>query len=69
MTWNLAQQLESLWESVDSPPDIFGFLAEASASTDEVVSVVLTDQRLRWKTDTPLRVDDYLEQLPELSGI
>ena len=69
MTANLHKQLEALWESSDSPPDVFEFLQQNNgAAGDDVLAVLLTDQNLRWKTDAPFKVEDYLGRLPELAS-
>ena len=69
MTATLAQQLEALWKSSDSPPDVFEFLHQHNgAAGDDVLSVLLTDQGHRWKSEAPHRVEDYLERLPTLAS-
>lgn len=46
---------------------MFAFLGElAGLSRDEVLAVLLADQRYRWKSAGGLRVEDYLKQLPDL---
>ena len=37
-----------------------------SLDTDLLLHVLLRDQQLRWATDDPLRVEDYLRRLPVL---
>lgn len=66
---SIVQQFEALWEESDSPPDLFGFLGQHQESAqDEVVAVLVTDQNHRWKTDQPLKVEDYLEKLTDLAN-
>ena len=69
MPQDLAKQFGALWESSDSPPDIFAFLEQHNGSdaTDKL-AVLLQDQQHRWKTDQPLKVEDYLARLPELAS-
>jgi predicted ATPase/Tfp pilus assembly protein PilF len=63
----LAKQLTHLWQSGESPPDVLAFLdRHAGASARDVIDVVLADQQPRWKTDRPLRVEDYLAKLSEM---
>lgn len=66
---SIVQQFEQLWESSDSRPDVFEFLGHHQESAqDDVVAVLITDQNHRWKTAQPLKVEDYLEKLPELAA-
>jgi len=69
MTQGLAKQFEALWESNDSPPDLFAFLEQNNGSdaTDKL-AILLEDQRHRWKSDKPLKVEEYLARLPELAS-
>ncbi len=62
---DLAKQFGELWESSDSPPDVFAFLElhEGSSGSD-ILAVLLQDQRCRWQTAQPLKVEDYLQQFP-----
>ncbi|MDA1166238.1 MAG: SUMF1/EgtB/PvdO family nonheme iron enzyme, partial [Planctomycetota bacterium] len=65
---SLHQQFEALWESSDSPPDVFSFFQQHNGAADEdVLAVLLADQNLRWITDQPLKVEEYLARLPELA--
>ncbi|HZL87244.1 MAG TPA: protein kinase, partial [Pirellulaceae bacterium] len=64
----LDKQLTQLWQSGESTPDVFAFLNEhAGASAAEAVDVIVADQRSRWRTSQPLRVEDYLAKLPSLA--
>ena len=66
---SIVQQFEALWESDNSPPDVFGFLGQhQEAALDDVIAVVVTDQQHRWKSDQPLKVEDYLERLSDLTA-
>ena len=63
----LIRELADLWEYGESPPDIVGFLRQHdSVSTANKLGVLQTDQQFRWRTDRPLRVEDYLAAFPEL---
>ncbi len=65
---SIVQQFNALWESSDSPPDVFAFLEQHNGSAnDDVLAVLRTDQNHRWKTDAPFKVEDYLERLPDLA--
>ena len=69
MNVELTEQFAALWDSGDSPPDLFSFLEQHDASADaDVVAVVLLDQKRRWKTDSPLMVEDYLSGVSGLAG-
>ena len=69
MPQDLARQFEALWESSNSPPDLFAFLEKHNGSdATEKIDVLLRDQQHRWKTDQPLEVEDYLARLPELAS-
>ena len=64
----VAKQFEALWESGDSPPDVFAFLQQHHGSdASDILAVLLQDQRHRWQTDQPLKVEDYLAQFPDLA--
>lgn len=65
----LLEPFQSLWESADSPPDVFAFLDEhPHAQPEEQLAVLRLDQQRRWKTDQPIGVEDYLAQLPALAA-
>ncbi len=65
----LADQLAALWESNDSPPDVFVFLKRnPHAPVAQLVAALLKDQQYRWKTKQPLLVEDYLAGLPDLAA-
>lgn len=65
----LADRYVALWESDDSPPDVFAYLEQHSETPiQEKLAVLLQDQLRRWKTDQPITVEDYLTQLPELAS-
>ena len=69
MYLNLAESYAALWESSDSPPDVFGYLRQhMDASAQAKLVVLLRDQERRWRTDQPLRVEDYMAKLPELDN-
>ena len=64
----VAKQFEALWESSDSPPDVFAFLQQHNGSdASDILAVLLQDQRHRWQTDQPLKVEDYLAHFPDLA--
>ena len=72
---DVANQFETLWESSGDPPDVFAFLrkhnlsdATGDSGASEVISVLLQDQKHRWRTSQPLRVEDYLDHLPHLTN-
>ncbi len=61
----LTDTFEKLWESSDTPPDVFSFLESCAASDkelsdEELVELILVDQALRWRSGCPWRVEDYL---------
>lgn len=83
MQSNIAKEYEALWESSDAPPDVFSFLnrCRSSQTVDtqtagiqtgdirpaDILEVFLQDQRHRWQTDQPLKVEDYLSHFPDLA--
>ena len=68
MLQNLAEKLQALWDSADSLPDVFGFLEQhADSELEAKLAVLRVDQQRRWKTDEPLKVEDYLARLPDLA--
>ncbi|MDG2129937.1 MAG: hypothetical protein P8K08_18205, partial [Fuerstiella sp.] len=67
LAMHLAQEFEQLWDSGDTPPDVLGFLQQQkSVDSGQWLAVLLSDQKRRWLTDGPLRVEDYLAGLPDL---
>jgi hypothetical protein len=69
MPQELAKQFGALWESSDSPPDVFAFLEQHNGSDSTgILAILLTDQHHRWQTDTPLKVEDYLSRLPDIAS-
>ncbi len=55
------------WQPKQAMPDLGRFLLERSnAKPADKLAVILQDQRFRWRTPQPLRVEDYLQQVPEL---
>ncbi len=64
----VAKQFAALWESSDSPPDVFTFLQQHQGSdAADILAVLLQDQRHRWQTDQPLKVEAYLAHFPDLA--
>jgi serine/threonine protein kinase len=64
---SIVQQFEQLWDSTTTAPDIFAFLSQQKiAHADQWLSILQVDQQRRWKTETPLHVEDYLAGLPAL---
>ncbi len=61
-------EFESQWKSADTPPEVFAFLAARQLSgTDETLPLLLLDQRYRWQSGMPLKVEDYLARLPDVT--
>ena len=61
------EEFNSLWQS-GGTPDVFEFLSQhPSLPLAERLQVVLGDQKQRWQTGSPLLVEDYLGQLPDLA--
>lgn len=69
MEIGLVEEFKMLWESEDGSPDVFAFLSDhRECDQSDQVEVLLHDQRRRWQTDAPLKVEDYLRELPDLAG-
>ena len=67
---SIVQQFEQLWNSTATEPDIFAFLSQQKiADTDQWLSILQVDQQRRWRTETPLRVEDYLAKLSGLPSL
>jgi len=65
----LADRYAALWESSDSPPNVFVYLERHSeAPIQDKLATLLHDQQHRWRTDQPLAVEDYLSNLPDLAS-
>lgn len=65
----MIEDFQLLWQGDDAPPDVFGFLARhPDSNVAQRVAVLIQDQQYRWKTDTPLCVEDYLAKVPELAN-
>src|SRR5262245_18034566 len=64
----LARKLTHLWQSGGAAPDVFAFLnSHAGTSLPDAVAVIVADQASRWRTNHPLRVEDYLARQPSLA--
>lgn len=64
----IAKQFEALWESSNSPPDVFAFLQQFdSLDPSDILQILLRDQQHRWRTDKPLQVEDYLVGIPAMA--
>ena len=69
MPQELAIQFEALWESSDSPPDVFAFLEQHNGSdATDILAILQTDQQHRWQTDSPFNVEDYLSRIPDIAS-
>ncbi len=69
MNQRLAEKFQTLWESSNSPPDVFTFLEQnADAKPASKLEVLVCDQRNRWNTKHPLQVEDYLARFPDLAS-
>ncbi|WP_166822451.1 protein kinase domain-containing protein [Thalassoroseus pseudoceratinae] len=69
MPAELAREIEKLWQANSTPPDVFKFLAQQNGlGIAQQLAVLLEDQKHRWQTNFPLRVEDYLANLPDLAA-
>ncbi|NND99388.1 MAG: serine/threonine-protein kinase, partial [Pirellulaceae bacterium] len=58
-----------MWQSNNSPPDVFAFLNQHDKlAASDMIAVLLRDQHHRWRTNQPFRVEDYIERYPDLSA-
>ena len=65
----LAAEFAVLWETGDTPPDVFAFLRDVPDPThQDRLAVLLVDQSYRWRTEQPLSVEEYLAAFPELAS-
>ncbi len=64
----VAKQFEALWESSKTPPDVFAFVQQHNGlDASDILAILLQDQRHRWQTDQPLKVEDYLAHFADLA--
>lgn len=69
MQGDLLSQFEQLWESADHPPNVFTFLRDhKNPEAAHILKVLLADQKFRWQSGDPLKVEDYLAELPEVKS-
>ncbi|MEZ6033909.1 MAG: SUMF1/EgtB/PvdO family nonheme iron enzyme [Planctomycetaceae bacterium] len=64
----LTQRFQEMWKAPGTPPDVFAFLRLfRDSSPDEILAVLLEDQRRRWRAGNPFSAEDYLAyaDLPE----
>ncbi len=68
---SLATQLESLWKSTTTPPDLNSWLAGLALSPDQshethhdLLTALKLDQQRRWKSPQPWSTEDYFARLP-----
>lgn len=65
---SVLDRFQALWNSSDAPPDVFAYLKQHSeADPESQLAVLRFDQVQRWQTAHPLKVEDYLNRLPELA--
>jgi len=59
----LAERFARLWESSESPPDVFAFLsAHPEATPEEHVEVLRTDMARRWESGDAITTEIYIER-------
>ncbi len=64
----MIHEFERLWVTGNEPPDVFAFLRKyPDLKASQRLAVLLADQQQRWKTDAPLKVEDYFAELPDLA--
>lgn len=64
----LAAELLAAWEAGQSTPSLDRFFpASGALLPEELVELCLIDQAFRWRTDGPLRVEDYLARYPQIA--
>ena len=67
MTLRIVDDFAAQWASNESAPDVFTYLqGYPTMSLSDKLEVLRIDQQNRWKTATPIVVEQYLEKLPEL---
>ena len=68
MQGDLLNKFDQLWQAAERPPHVFTFLREHEDSgSAQILDVLLKDQKFRWQSDAPLKVEDYLSALPAMS--
>ena len=66
---SIVRRFEQLWNSAETPPDVFAFLKQQNvADPDQWLAVLLSHPKKRWETNRPLTVEEYLAGLPNLPG-
>jgi serine/threonine protein kinase/formylglycine-generating enzyme required for sulfatase activity len=66
---NLPDRFAALWETSDSPPDVFAFLEEhAEASVRERGNVLLVDQFFRWRSRVELPLEKYFQTCRDIGS-
>ncbi len=63
---SLAAELDRLWSTSATAPDLASWLtiAAAAATNDEVLEILRLDQQRRWRTTQPWLAEDYQDRLP-----
>ena len=62
-------EFEKRWGDLQSPPDVFSFLATTTlANNRQRADILLCDQYQRWKAGNAIPVEKYLESCPELDS-
>ncbi len=71
MESELAAAWTARWQSRqpnEPAPDLWKYLEEhASAKLADKIAVFFSDQPYRWRTSEPLRVEEYLQRVPDLA--
>lgn len=66
---NHADQFADLWQTTQSPPDVFAFVAEIqNLSGEDLIDICKVDQICRWRAAIELPVEKYAECLPVVAS-
>jgi tRNA A-37 threonylcarbamoyl transferase component Bud32 len=64
---SVVEEYRNLWRSSETAPELFSYLARIGSCTSaDILMILRIDQQYRWRTGSPLHVEDYLEKLPAL---
>ncbi len=67
---SLADDLDRLWSTSDSPPDLVSWVNAVKDHSDAaaLLTALKLDQKRRWKSANPWLTEDYLSRLPLATG-
>ncbi len=66
---DVVNEFAAQWTAKGDPPDVFSFLRQHQPiEPASILEVLVLDQKSRWQTAQPLRVEEYLAEFPAIAS-